>query len=182
MRAKLVGKLERGRHREVAHRGWKFPAGRGVEKGRVSLPSTPRTGRCAQGYGRGQECPAACLAPVFPPRCLVIEGLIQASRPCGQSVVAVATACPANFPLGFGFRGSAWPSLNFFPLWLRREHLQLPRPLAGEAAVPEGSGGSWMDLGSAGTRSSPPPPLSGQFCQSQEVWQFIAADVACSPP
>lgn len=93
--------------------------------------------------------------------------------------VAVATACLANFPLGFGFRGSAWPSLNFYPLWLRREHLQLPRPLAGEAAGPEGSGGSWMDLSSAGTRSSPPPPLSGQFCQSQEVWQFIAADVAC---
>lgn len=56
-----------------------------MEKGRVSCQASG-TGRCAQGYGRGQECPVACRALVFPPRCLVMEVPIRASRPCGQSV------------------------------------------------------------------------------------------------
>lgn len=140
-----------------------------------SLPARHPPGQgaalCGTAGSRSALRPASLSSSL--PAVLVIEVLIQvagrASRPCGQrGLWPRALECSANFPLRFCFSGSGWPCLNVFPLCLSQEGAAAaPQALdrRGTWQVLEGSLGSWVEPGSAGTRRS--PPLSGQSHQSQ---------------
>lgn len=131
-----------------------------------SLPARHPLGQGAAPWGtagsRSALRPASLSSSL--PAVPVIEVLMQvagrASRPCGQrGLWPRAVECSANFPLRFCFSGSGWPCLNVFPLCLAQEGAAAaPQALGrrGTWQVLEGSVGSWVEPGSAGTRRSPP--------------------------